>query len=371
MKKYIALIAFLLIFALAFGCVPEKEPEIVVEAITVSFMDGDTVLKEESVEKGSSVSAFTPEKDGTVFVGWFATPSLNRPFDFSAALEEDTSIFAGFTVYMADARDFYLVGNGKSILLLESSWGAVLSDAHKLAKAEGANKYSITLDLLEGDQFQFAISSAWENQRGFGYMVTGNLPDGTPAFSGASGLGDSLSKNHNINVLVSGNYTFTLTTFPGDDFYDVDRQGYSEETKENYNVGVYDTITFTRNGDAGAAVEMETTFYIKGEKITGWADIYDDITRMQAQGDGTHILEITLEEGDAFLFTSMVKAGDIESIGSVYLKYGQLDEAGRELFDPQNPDDEAGSNLIAKASATYLFIYNETTGILTVTIPWN
>ena len=40
-----------------------------------------------------------------------------------------------------------------------------------LEKAE-VNEYKITLDLYEGDQFQFAINSEWENQRGFEYLDT-------------------------------------------------------------------------------------------------------------------------------------------------------------------------------------------------------
>ena len=67
-----------------------------------------------------------------------------------------------------DTRDFYILGNGAGALLKESNWGAVVSDAHKLAKSETSNEYTITLDLYVGDEFQFAINSDWADQKGAG-----------------------------------------------------------------------------------------------------------------------------------------------------------------------------------------------------------
>ena len=51
-------------------------------------------------------------------------------------------------------------------------------------------------------------------------------------------------------MAVSGNYTFTLTTYPGEDVYDTEDSYYTEETKENFNMNPYDTITWTYNGAA-------------------------------------------------------------------------------------------------------------------------
>lgn len=46
-------------------------------------------------------------------------------------------------------------------MLSSSAWGAVIADIHMLEKAEGENVFTITLDLYEGDQFQFATDSDW------------------------------------------------------------------------------------------------------------------------------------------------------------------------------------------------------------------
>lgn len=65
------------------------------------------------------------------------------------------------------------MGSGTSPVLLESNWGAVIGDAQTLTKEvdPDANVYTITLDLEAGDEFQFAINSDWNDQRGCGYLT--------------------------------------------------------------------------------------------------------------------------------------------------------------------------------------------------------
>lgn len=101
-----------------------NDSESVVEAkIKVSYFDSDgtTMLQSAEIDKGGKAAEFAPEKDGFNFTGWFATPQLTRKFDFTAALNEDTSIFAGFTKFQEDTREFAIVGSGTSPLLLESN----------------------------------------------------------------------------------------------------------------------------------------------------------------------------------------------------------------------------------------------------------
>lgn len=333
----------------------------------VTFYDGDSVLKTETVESGKTVAEFTPEKAGHDFVGWFSTPSKNHVFDFSVPIVDDTPIFAGFSFYQEDTRDFFLVGSGKSKLLVQSGWGATVTDEMKFTKTPGKNEYTLTTDLLKGDQFQIAINGSWQHQRGFGYILEYSLPDGTVVFSGDGGYLDASAKNKNIIVEVDGNYTLILETFPADDTYDEKRDGFSEETKENYNQGTYDKITWVRNGDPQNTIETETTYYIKGETITGWGDVYDNSTRMVNDGSGKHSLSVMLLESEPFLFTSMVTANGSEAIGSEYLKFGHLDEAGQALFSAQNPDNPADANLVALEEGEYLFVYDPSTATLSVT----
>lgn len=48
---------------------------------------------------------------------------------------------------------------------------------------------------------------------------------------------------------MSGNYTFTLTTYPGEDIYEESAADYSEDNKEAFNINMYDTIDWTYNGE--------------------------------------------------------------------------------------------------------------------------
>jgi hypothetical protein len=338
------------------------------DMVTVTYMDEDTVLKTEEVEAGTLVTAYTPEKDGSVFIDWFATPSKNHRFDFTQPITADTEVFAGFSVYKEDTREFYILGSGTSDLLVQSNWGKELTDDMKMTKTEGKNEYTLTCDILKGDQFQFAIDSSWDNKRGFGYIANPNDENGNPVFTGqGGGYGDVAAKGQNITAAEDGNYTFTLYTYPNDDTYDTSNSSYTEDSKEVFNMGTYDTITWVRNGDPLTKSDAITTYYIKGEKITGWEDVYDETTGTTQ--DGTkYTLTVKLEEGDVFLFTSQVAVGDTVSTGSEYLRYGNLDEASKALFTPQNPDDAAMSNMVAVASGTYTFVYDSSTGVLSATM---
>ncbi|SDB30963.1 Listeria/Bacterioides repeat-containing protein [Pseudobutyrivibrio sp. YE44] len=215
---------------------------------TVTFYDtdGQTVLDTKTVQNKETVDSYTPEKEGYTFVGWYVSPKLTRQFDFTRLITEDTSLYAGFVSYSEDTRTFAIVGSGESQVLKDSDWGKVIGDAQTMTKTDNQqqNEYTITLDLQEGDQFQFAVDSDWADQRGFGYLETGML-DGKTYLKNAGGLGDTPPEKSNIQVEVAGTYTFTLTTYPAEDVYDEENQYYTEETKENFNSNPYDTITWT------------------------------------------------------------------------------------------------------------------------------
>lgn len=214
--------------------------------VTYYDSDGTTVLDTKTVEADGNAESFEPEKAGYTFVGWFATPKLTREYDFSRAINEDTAIYAGFVSYTEDTRSFAIVGSGESEVLAESDWGKVIGEAQTLTKEDNdtANIYTITVDLKAGDLFQFAIDENWSDQRGYGYLETGML-DGKTYLKSAGGLGDTSSEKSNIEVQVDGTYTFTLTTYPGEDVYDETDQYYTEETRENFNSNPYDKITWT------------------------------------------------------------------------------------------------------------------------------
>lgn len=331
--------------------------------VTFYDSDGTTELKTEEVKSGECVAEYEPEKEG--FVGWFATPQMSHRFDFSTPITEDTSVFGGFVTYVEDTREFAILGSGTSPVLLESNWGKVIGDAQKMTKEENseANIYTITLDLNEGDEFQFAINSEWHNQRGYGYLDSISK-DGTEYFANSGTLGDASSKRANIKCAVAGNYTFTLTTYPGEDQYETDSSNYTEDNKESFNINNYDVITWTYNGESSASdVETQTDYYIKGAKITGWEDVYNDETKFTEE-NGIYTLTIALEEGDEFMFTSMVTTGETSGVGTEYIRYTNIAVEDTESQSYVTGTDSA--NLVASQAGTYTFTYDPATKVLTV-----
>jgi uncharacterized repeat protein (TIGR02543 family) len=329
----------------------------------VTYYDGDQVLKTVNVRDGAAPDAYTPTKDGYSFVGWYSTPSKTHAYDTSTPITADTNIYAGFSQAMDDTRSFYIVGSGTSPLLLSSDWGKAIDSDHQLTKASDSNTYTITCDLMADDEFQFASNADWADKRGFGYLTSNTLPDGTEVFTGSGGLGDVSAKGSNIKCEVSGNYTFTLTTYPADDTYDTSNASYTEDTKEIFDIGTYDTITWTRNGDASAAADVTTDYYIKGNKITNWQDEYSDKTRFVNDGTGVYTLTVPLEEGDEFMFTSTNTVNGTVSTGNEYLRYSDLDAAGQALFDSTD-----SQNIVVKQAGTYKFVYDSNNKTFTATL---
>ncbi len=358
MKKF-RLITLLLVAAMAISLLNGCQPEAKEVKYTVEYMDGDTVLKTEEVLEGSKATSWTPTKDGQTFVGWFATPTMSVEFDFNKTITEDTKVFAGFSAYQEDTRQWAIVGSGKGDLLLSSNWGKVIADAHKLQKT-GDNEYSITIDLYAGDEFQFAINTSWHHKRGYGYLDTVKDAAGNEAFTGSGGIGETAAKGQNIKVAQDGNYTITLHTHPGDDYYDESNANYSEANKEVFNLSDYDKITWVRNGDAAELSSSITNFYIKGAGITLWGDLYNDATGFAKVGD-THTLTVYLKAGEEFMFTSLVTENGVSAVGSEYIKFENLDEASRALFTGKG-------NIKATKGGTYTFTYNETTKVLSATL---
>lgn len=185
--------------------------------------------------------------------------------------------------------------------------------------------------------------------------------DGKEYFTVVGGLADS-SKKSNIKCAVSGNYTFTLNTFPGADVYDTENSYYTEETKENYNSNPYDSIEWTYNGEmVSGEVSFETTYYIKGAKVTNWEDKYDEQYAF-TEADGVHMLTIALEEGDEFMFTTLITTDGNSSTGNEYVRYSNVtDETSLSYIDGTE-----SQNIVAKEAGTYTFTYSPDTKELTV-----
>ena len=351
--KWIAMALVLVLGMAAFAACKQDEPE--TPFFTVTYYDGTTVLKTEEVEEGGYATYWEPEaKEGMEFSDWYVDAGLNRVFDFEGeAITADKSLYAGYVaVGTDDTRTWAIVGSGQGDILSSSAWGTVITDVHALEKTEGENEFTITLDLYEDDQFQFATDTSWMNQRGFGYIpladrtMTVDGEEVTP-FSGGGGIGETADKQSNIIVEYSGNYTFTLTTYPDEDYYD-----------DNVNNGLvsisnFDTITYEYNGPAAELSSTVTEFYIKGQDITQWGDLYNPATQMTRVGS-TYTLTVYLKAGDQVMFTSLNvdrETGE-STVGTTYINVTNLDEESASLFTA------AGNNMTVNTSGEYTFTYD-------------
>ena len=150
-----------------------------------------------------------------------------------------------------------------------------------LTKTENAtNEFTITVDLFAGDQFQVIHDYSWTDQRGYGWFT--EIDDAQ--FENGGGLGGS-AKTSNVNVLMDGNYTITLTTDP-------------DNSKQ-------DTMKIVRNGEpVGAAAEKEeeapyvvsekTQIVVKGSWVSDWSE-NKELTRVEGTNKYTITMELAAE----------------------------------------------------------------------------
>lgn len=314
----------------------EKTPETTAAAAkyTVTFYDGEAVLKTVEAESGTTVSEYTPTKEGYTFAGWFATPSLNREFDFTAAITKDTDVFSAWKsdTFTEDSREWMLAGESAlaGAPLNKNSWGKVTGEDKKpylLTRAEGTNEFTITIDLYQGDKFQVAeideADFAWKAQRGYGYI---SQPDETLIVNAGNAFTDS-TKTANIEIAADGNYTVVLTTDPENE--------------------AMDSITVVRNGDASQALESTYTPNLSGT-VTGGNAIADasalgDCGLVLNEETGAYETEISLNQGDYFSVLLNVNSWD------TVLRTGQVDAAASDpCYDP-----EAAANVTVTKQAKY------------------
>ena len=334
----------------------------IVDKVTITFKNGDTVLKTEEINKGSCVSEWTPTAGDEEFFGWFAEPTFTHKFDFSAPINENTVVFGSFVGYQKDNRQWAIAGSGASSVLKSSNWGKVFNEAHYMTNesTDKKNIFKLTVNLFSGDQFQFTNPSidganvSWGHQRGAGYLQE-PTKDGVEYFTIGGSLGGDNS-TANITVAKDGKYEFTLFTYPKGDF----QKDGTENTYDNRSF--YDSITYSYLGDSEEVrAQVETTFYMKGAKITNWGDYVNAYTMMVTK-DGKEVLEnVYLVTTDQFMFASKNKdvATNEVTDGNVYIKGENLTDAAKDLVD-------GTANMSVKADGYYTFSYDVETAKLDV-----
>ena len=225
MKKFLSAIALIMVLALSFGCIAACTPDNPNEQttpddankVTVSWYQGSKLLKEEKIDKGSKVANWDPPAvEGKDFDGWYAEASLTQEFDFDAAINEDTDIFAKYTsnVFVADDKEYYLIGTGSGDMK-QSGWNHENSMAHLvMTKTENAtaNVYEIEILMYAGDAFQICYGGTYDGQVGIGYVPGVEYAAGTNRYDNNTYEADAKKyatvKDANGNVIFEGHDEF-------------------------------------------------------------------------------------------------------------------------------------------------------------------
>lgn len=348
MKKLLGVVfacTALVMSVCACGASPEKE------AITVTFMNGDTQLGQVSGSAGEILSDYAQYEavEGYEFQGWYETPTFletSKKDLASATFDKDTTLFGSFKSLQVaeDTRVWYIVGTGGNPDLAASNWAsdvdASVKEACRLrATGNAVNEFAITLNLYEGDQFQIIHDWTWDGQKGYGCFTS---IDDTQMANGG-GLSGEDSKS-NINVLMDGNYTVTLTTDPDN--------------------ALQDTLTIVRNSDATEkAKEPEpekvyevtdaTGIVVKGSWVSDWSE-NKELTRIE--GTNSFTISLDLAAGTELYFMVFDNGADtgLGMNGSAV-----TDEASKALL-------EEAYNVKVAADGTYTFTVDAETMTITV-----
>ena len=191
MKRTIRLISFLLtlVFALSMFTACELNLEdlfggasnqvVVKEMVTIQWVQGQKILKEEVVEKGSKLTPWTPELEGAEFQGWYERPYIKR-FDFDkTTANKSMRIYASFK-YLDDSSngggdfvmpDWYLIGAGKGDLGKCNNWNHEASAQNLGLYAGEDGIYKVTLSLYANDQFKMTKDLGWDNEMAIDKMA--------------------------------------------------------------------------------------------------------------------------------------------------------------------------------------------------------
>ena len=188
MKNTVKILSFLLalVFTLslftACGTTTEIVEEIVEvggqDLVTIQWVYGQKLLKEEQVERGATLAEWTPVEEGKEFQGWYERPYIKK-FDFEKVkATKSMRIYASFK--SADGSDdsgeyevpdWYLIGAGKGDLNKANNWNHEAAARHLGLYAGEDGIYRITLSLYAGDQFKMTKDFGWDAEMAIDKMA--------------------------------------------------------------------------------------------------------------------------------------------------------------------------------------------------------
>ena len=108
MKKFLSVIALIMALSLSLACLascnlfgkPEETTPVADDSnkVTVCWYQGSKVLREEKVEKGTKLTAWTPDPvEGNDFTGWYADENCNYLWDMEEGqISQSMTLYAGW-----------------------------------------------------------------------------------------------------------------------------------------------------------------------------------------------------------------------------------------------------------------------------------
>ena len=178
MKNIVKVLSLLLALIFVLPIFTACEPQVETQGkhmVTIQWVQGQKVLKEEIVEKGTKLTEWTPEGSGE-FQGWYERPYIKR-FDFSKPVTKSMIIYASFKGGTEGGTgdpvmpDWYLIGAGKGDLNKCNNWNHEASAKNLGLYAGEDGIYRVTLNLYEGDQFKMTANMGWDDEKAIDKMA--------------------------------------------------------------------------------------------------------------------------------------------------------------------------------------------------------
>ena len=251
------------------------EPEIITkEMVTIKWVQGQKLLKEEIIEKGTTLEAWTPESEGMEFQGWYERPYIKR-FDFTKPVTKSMIIYAYFkSIGGGEGEgeevipDWYLIGAGKGDLGKCNNWNheAAAKNLGMTAGEDGI--YRVTLSIYAGDQFKITKDFGWDAEMAIDKMAgfaNGSVKDenGNVVFTAgennnfvlAEGMDGKYEISYDPNtMLVSFKFLEALETLPDDIRLIGDANGWGTSYgEEDFKFTTTDNVNWTYTWEVTSA----------------------------------------------------------------------------------------------------------------------
>ncbi len=224
MKKkmlWLALTVMLLCALVLAGCQPQTGTTGATDASTsapaevkewtVKFKSDGEELHSVKVKDGQLVEQPQLTRENYIIDGFYATPAMKIPFDFSKPITQDTIVIVAWKSGVEDTRPWMLAGALAGYP--ENAWGKIWpQDDFLLKPLEGAfNTFYIDVNLYAGDAFKIAVIGegyAWDTTAS---IDAGHLANKSETAVMSSGE-NAFDSGANIEVKEDGKYRLILKT---------------------------------------------------------------------------------------------------------------------------------------------------------------